>query len=161
MNPSAEALRLVEQLAERNQRVVFAESCTGGLVAATLAQVPGVSEVLCGSAVTYREATKSAWLGVSADDLSQYSAVSEPVARQMALGALEHTPEADLAASVTGHLGPDAPPELDGIIYIALAQRADSKPNIVSVTRHQLSETTRVVRQQEAACLVIGGVADM
>ena len=102
MNPSAEALRLVERLAENNVRVVFAESCTGGLVAATLAEVPGVSEFLCGSAVTYREDTKCEWLGVSADDIARHSAVSESVAGQMAIGVLERTPEADLAASITG-----------------------------------------------------------
>jgi len=161
MNLSAQAARLFERLVEHNERVVFAESCTAGLIAATLAEVPGVSEFLCGSAVTYREATKQAWLGVSADDLAKHTAVSEPVAQQMALGVLAQTPEAHIAASVTGHLGPSAPPGFDGVVYIALARRTSAGPTIVSVTRHQLRETMRRERQQEAASMVIRLVVEL
>ena len=160
MDAYDEAVRLSELLAAIGQRVVFAESCTGGLVAATLAQVPGISEFLCGSAVAYREATKCAWLGLSADDLAKDTAVSEPVARQMVLGVLERTPEADLAASITGHLGPDAPAEVDGVVYIGLARRAGGKTVLVSVTRHQLAHSGRIARQQEAVGLVLQCVID-
>ena len=154
------ATQLAKTLAEHNLRVVFSESCTAGLVAASLARVPGVSEVLCGSAVTYREATKQQWLGVSSDDLQNSSAVSEPVARQMALGVLERTPEADIAASITGHLGPNAPTEVDGVVLIGLVRRVAEKAGTVSVTRHALIQKDRVARQQEAAELVLRLVTD-
>ena len=153
-------VRLSKTLAAADRRIVFSESCTGGLVSATLAQVPGISEYLCGSSVTYREATKRQWLNVSADDLEKFTAVSEPVARQMALGVLEQTPEADFAASITGHLGPEAPPEVDGAVYVGLARRLNGKPELVSVTRHQLVNTDRISRQQEAVDLVVRCVID-
>jgi nicotinamide-nucleotide amidase len=160
MNAHDQAVRLAEMLAANRQRIVFTESCTGGLVAATLAQMPGISAYLCGSAVVYREATKREWLGVSADELAEFTAVSEPVARQMALGVLQRTPEADLAASITGHLGPDAPADVDGLVYIGLARREGGQSVVVSVTRHHLARASRIARQQEAAGLVIRRVID-
>ncbi len=155
MDSLTEAKSLAELLAERDVRVVFAESCTAGLVSATLARIAGISQYHCGSAVTYGEDTKTQWLGVSPADLAEHSAVSEPVARQMALGVLEITPEAQLSAAVTGHLGPDSPAELDGVVYIAIAQRRAEEKNCLSVTRHHLESQTRLERQQEAAALVL------
>lgn len=118
---------LVEEVAsllqQSGRRVVFAESCTGGLVAAALARVPGISDFLCGSAVAYRLDTKSRWLGVPEAMLADPGPVSEVVARAMAFGVLGRTPEADLAASITGHLGPDAPGDLDGLIFVGIARR--------------------------------------
>ncbi len=115
--------RLAALLQQHDTRIVFAESCTGGLVSATLAQTPGVSQWHCGSAVTYREATKSEWLNISLADIELHGVVSLEIARQMALGVLQVTPEADIAAAITGHLGPHAPADLDGVTFIALAQR--------------------------------------
>jgi PncC family amidohydrolase len=154
-----QADELARLLSQRRVRVVFAESCTAGLVSATLARVPGISDWHCGSAVTYRTDTKRQWLDVSAEDLRQFTAVSEPVAAQMAVGVLARTPEADYAASVTGHLGPDAPEELDGVIYIGIAGRAAGKPQNASVCRYQLQSTERVLRQQEAAALTLERLA--
>ena len=155
MTTPNEARQLAQLLAERDLMIVFAESCTAGLAAATLAQVPGVSAHLCGSVVTYRPTTKHVWLDVSEDDLQQYTAESEPVARQMALGVLRNTPEADLAVSITGHLGPGAPPAADGIVYIGVAWRRDAHSYSGSVTRHSLSATERSARQHEAALFVL------
>jgi len=146
---------LARTLADRNVRVVFAESCTAGLAAATLAAVPGISAYLCGSAVTYRERTKQDWLGVSAEDLARYTAVSEPVARQMAAGVLENTVEADFSASITGHLGPDAPVEQDGVIYVAVARRQRETVRVNSVERVLLATSTRGERQREAAAVLL------
>lgn len=115
------------QLADNLQRyqtpIVFAESCTAGLVSATLATVPGISQWLCGSAVTYQEATKISWLGVHPQDLENFTAVSEQIAHSMAVSALRITPNADIAVAVTGHLGPNAPAELDAVIFIGTAVR--------------------------------------
>lgn len=145
------AQRLAQRLAERRCRIVFAESCTAGLIAATLAAVPGISRWLCGSAVTYREATKQTWLGVSEQTLAQFTAVSAQVAQQMAWGVLEKTPEADLAVSITGHLGPGAPASLDGIAFVGWCFRPATSPAAVTVERLQLAAASRGERQRDAA----------
>ncbi len=153
------ATRLADCLRERKVRVVFAESCTAGLVAASLAQVPGISDWLCGSAVVYREATKQQWLDVSATDLERFSAVSEPVARAMANGVLARTSEAEMSAAVTGHLGPAAPEGLDGVVYISVAARGENhRVCNLGAWRHQLVAIARVKRQEEAATLVMDHV---
>ncbi len=152
---------VAQQLAACGLRVVFAESCTAGLVSATLATVPGISEFLCGAAVTYREATKIAWLDVSPASLQTYSAVSEPVTNQMALGILERTAEADLAVAVTGHLGPQAPAELDGRVFIAVARRTPEGLALVSTTSPRLTANDRLARQHEAVRLVLAALGQV
>lgn len=147
MNDSVAVLQatqeLLKELIRLRKRIVFAESCTAGLLAATLGQVAGVSEVLCGSMVTYRNRTKSNWLGIDPAILEDPAVgpVSEVVARQMALGVLERTEEASLAVSVTGHLGPNAPAELDGIAFVGICLRSvepRQNGNSVQVQRFEL-----------------------
>jgi PncC family amidohydrolase len=145
---TTQAQLLAATLRDRHVRIVLAESCTAGLVSAALGAIPGISAYLCGSAVTYREPTKTAWLGVSAAEIAQSTAVSEPVTRQMALGVLERTPEADFSAAITGHLGPDASADADGTIYIAIAQRKPNGPQLISVNQRKLAATDRPARQQ-------------
>lgn len=116
-------------LLEKQVRVVFAESCTAGLVSASLSRVAGISEVHCGSAVVYRLDTKSRWLGVPAQLLIDPGPVSEPVAQAMAEGVLDRTPEAMLAVSITGHLGPNAPAAQDGLVFVGIAVRG--KPTCI------------------------------
>lgn len=151
----AEARRLARLLRKLDQKVVFAESCTGGLVAATLATVPGISEFLCGSAVTYRNETKHQWLQVSNDKLTRPGPVSAIVAREMAEGVLLMTREANWSASVTGHLGPHAPKRLDGLVYIGIACRTASGVVRTTASRMVLNSVTRTSRQREAASLVL------
>jgi nicotinamide-nucleotide amidase len=124
------------------------------MAACELTKVPGVSAVFCGSAVTYREATKQSWLGVDGETIAALTAVSAPVAHQMAAGALSQTPEATIAVSITGHLGPDAPDGFDGVVFIAVAKTIKGKC-VVSVAMHQLSESKRGKRQIEATTLVL------
>ena len=153
---SESAQRLVARLAQLQRRIVFAESCTGGLISAELAKVPGVSEWLCGSAVTYRCETKISWLGVSRRDIDERTAVCHQVAEQMARGVLIKTPEADFSASITGHLGPGAPEGFDGVVFVGFAARGelDSDPTN-DVERYQLERCERESRQEEAAAKVI------
>jgi nicotinamide-nucleotide amidase len=99
------AARLLDICRARGSRIVTAESCTGGLVAGLLTELPGSSDVVERGFVTYSNAAKQECLGVSAALLQQYGAVSEPVARAMAEGALVHS-RTDLAVSVTGVAGP-------------------------------------------------------
>ncbi|QDT40408.1 Nicotinamide-nucleotide amidohydrolase PncC [Gimesia alba] len=135
------ATQVKEALTLRGQRLVIAESCTGGLVATSFTSLPGISEYFCGSAVVYRWDTKMKWLGVKPETLEKYTDVSVETAREMALGVLKQTPEASLAASITGHLGPDAPQQQDGMICIAVAVRTasglDSSPELFAVETFQ------------------------
>jgi PncC family amidohydrolase len=119
----AAARRLAALLKERRLQIVFAESCTAGLVSATLGAIPGISAHHCGSAVVYQVDTKSRWLGIPKALLESPGPVSREVAAQMATRVLAKTPQADLAVSVTGHLGPDAPKAQDGLIFAGVAIR--------------------------------------
>lgn len=96
---------VVRLASERSSRIATAESCTGGLVAAALTDVPGSSQMFGGSVVAYANETKSAALGVDAALIAREGAVSEPVARAMAQGALA-IPGTTLAVAVTGIAGP-------------------------------------------------------
>jgi PncC family amidohydrolase len=130
---TASARRVVDRLKALNLRIVLAESCTGGLVSALLTRIPGVSELHCGSAVVYQVATKAAWLDVPKSLLRDPGPVSREVASKMASGALKITPHADIAAAVTGHLGPGAPPAQDGLVYVAFARRSRSRSAVAKL----------------------------
>ncbi|AQS48351.1 damage-inducible protein CinA [Thioclava nitratireducens] len=89
----------------RGLMVATAESCTGGMVAAALTDIPGSSAVVERGFVTYTNDAKREMLGVSAESLDAHGAVSEEVAREMAEGALRHS-HAQLAVAITGIAGP-------------------------------------------------------
>jgi PncC family amidohydrolase len=99
------AAQAVESAARKNKTLAFAESCTGGLIAAAVTSVPGASAVFQGSAVTYSNDAKHDLLGVSYDVLERFGAVSAECAEQMAIGA-KRIYRADLTVSVTGIAGP-------------------------------------------------------
>lgn len=107
----------------RGLTLVTAESCTGGLLAGALTDIAGSSDVFERGFVTYSNAAKRELLGVQAATLESFGAVSEPIAREMATGALAHSP-AGLAVSITGIAGPGgsgAKPE--GRVCFAVAHR--------------------------------------
>jgi nicotinamide-nucleotide amidase len=152
MSIANQVRRVAALLKQKSFKVVFAESCTAGLVAASLARVPGISEHHCGGMVVYRNATKEAYLGIPARLLKNPGPVSEAVAREMATRVLQLTPEADISAAVTGHLGPDAPADLDGVVYIGIATRRTSTSKLMSnVVRYQCRAADRLARQKEVA----------
>ncbi len=117
------ARQLARVLKQQRRMLVLTESCTGGLIASWLTMIPGISEHFCGSAIVYRNATKSAWLDVPPEKLVRPGPVSKIVAEAMARGVLGMTPEADLAASITGHFGPHAPAHQDGLFFVGIAER--------------------------------------
>ena len=110
-------------LKKTNQVLVTAESCTAGLITATLARIPGMSTVLAGGFVVYQVESKIGWLEISSALIEHHGVVSSEVAQLMAAAALRNTPHATIAISITGHLGPDAPVDLDGIAWLGFAQR--------------------------------------
>ena len=114
----------VAMLKEHHLKVATAESCTGGLIAKRITDVPGASEVFECGIISYANEIKHRVLGVSEDDLNKYGAVSEPVAKQMAQGALKVS-GADIAVSVTGIAGPDSDStgKPVGLVYIGLADK--------------------------------------
>ena len=120
-------LEVIRLLRESRKRIVLAESCTGGSIAANFTLVPGVSEVFCGSMVVYRNASKTQWLGLDPAMLAnpKIGPVSPQTSELLARQVLAHTPEADFALAITGHFGPDAPAHLNRRIFVALVRRED------------------------------------
>lgn len=118
----ARAQAIIDAATTAGLRVRTAESCTGGLVAAALTAVAGSSSAVDRGFVTYSNAAKTALLGVPDEMLESHGAVSEPVARAMALGATRR--EADvLAVSITGIAGPGggSEPKPVGLVWFGVA----------------------------------------
>jgi len=114
-------------LKEKNYKIAFAESCTGGLVSSRFTQISGVSEVFDRGIVTYSNMSKMEELNVSRLTLDRYSAVSEETALEMAKGLMDKT-NVDIALSITGYAGPPSgEDEPVGLVYIGIASRDKSK----------------------------------
>jgi len=121
---------VVGVLQDKRLKLATAESCTGGLIGEMITQVAGSSAVYAGGWVVYSDELKRSALGVSAEVLEAHGAVSEPVARALAVGALEKS-GADLSLSVTGIAGPDGGTEEKpvGTIWLGLGYH-DEQGNI-------------------------------
>jgi nicotinamide-nucleotide amidase len=119
-----QAEALLQACRERSITLATAESCTGGLIAATLIEVPGSSDVVDRGFVTYSNAAKTDMLGVPAALIAAEGAVSEAVARVMALNALARS-RAGIAVAVTGIAGPGggSPDKPVGLVHLAAARR--------------------------------------
>jgi len=116
----------------RGLTIATAESCTGGMVAAALTDIAGASDVVERGFVTYSNAAKREMLGVQAATLDAHGAVSEAVAREMALGALAHSP-AGLAVAITGIAGPGGSGfKPEGRVCFAVALRG-GEPRVETV----------------------------
>lgn len=118
------AVKFLELCRAKKLKLVTAESCTGGLIAAALTEIPGSSDVLERGFVTYSNAAKESDLGVAAELIRRHGAVSEEAVRAMAEGALKASP-ADLSVAVTGIAGPDGGSREKpvGLVYFAAARR--------------------------------------
>lgn len=140
-------LALGDTLRTHGWRMVAAESCTGGLIAAACTSVAGASDWFERGFVTYSNAAKCELLGVDAALLAAQGAVSEAVACAMALGALDRS-AVELAVAVTGIAGPGGavPGKPVGTVWLALAQRNDGAPR-VRAERLQLGGDRTAVRE--------------
>ncbi|MBL8565639.1 MAG: CinA family protein [Hyphomicrobiaceae bacterium] len=119
-----EAEQLLARLREKGVKVATAESCTGGLIAALLTEIPGSSDVVERGFVTYSNEAKSESIGVDPALIATHGAVSAEVARAMARGALRHS-RADLAVAVTGVAGPGGGTTAKpvGLVHLAATRR--------------------------------------
>ncbi len=122
-----DATRLLAAARARTIKIASAESCTGGLIAALLTEIPGSSDVFERGFVTYSNQAKEEMLGVPGAMIRQHGAVSESVARAMAEGAIRHS-RAQLAIAVTGIAGPgggtDEKPV--GLVHVAAARAGEA-----------------------------------
>jgi len=129
----AMAADLLEHARRREAKIATAESCTGGLIMGKLTDVPGSSDVVDRGFITYTNDAKKALLGVTDTALREHGAVSEEVARAMAMGALVQS-DARLAIAVTGIAGPGGGSDLKpvGLVHLAAASRlAGEIPRVI------------------------------
>jgi nicotinamide-nucleotide amidase len=119
------AVALLELCKKKKLTLATAESCTGGLVAAALSEIPGSSLVLDRGFVTYSNEAKQQMLGVTPATIDVYGAVSKESAEEMAKGALAHA-QVDLAVSITGIAGPTGavPGKPIGLVFFCAASRS-------------------------------------
>lgn len=118
------ASRVIEIFREKGLSLALAESCTGGMIAETITNVAGASDIFYGSAVTYVNSAKEHILGVAHETLEKHGAVSSECAEEMACGA-RRVYGADVAMSVTGIAGPGGGSEAKpvGTVWFGLATK--------------------------------------
>ena len=133
--------------------MALAESCTGGMVAQTITSIAGSSAWFDRGFVTYSNAAKIEMLGVSAETLEKFGAVSEEIAIEMALGALKNS-HAKITGSITGIAGPDGGTTDKPVGTVCFAWAGLDMP--VSVTTRHLQGNREEVRQQVTAVLMAG-----
>ena len=160
----AAARRVVEANRAAGRRVITAESCTGGLVAAALTEIPGCSDVVLGGFVTYSNEAKVAFLNVSQDVLDTFGAVSIATAWSMAQGALARS-GADVAVAITGIAGPGggSAKKPVGTVVFARAERGADPADVVADTRTFGDLGRGGIRLQAALCaleLLMPAVSD-
>lgn len=146
----AQAKMAVEYCRAHHLTMTTAESCTGGLIAALITEIPGSSEVFARGFITYANAAKTELLGVPAALIAAHGAVSEAVARAMAEGA-RRTACADIALAATGIAGPGGgtPEKPVGLVHLACAREG-----VTLHARHHFPGDRSAVRLQAVAAAI-------
>ena len=125
---------LIKELKKRKETLVFAESCTGGLLSSSITSISGSSEVFKGSIISYSNELKKSLLNISEEQLKRYGAVSKEVAEAMSINAKEKL-SADWAISVSGIAGPNGGSQEKpvGLVYISIAGPKNQITNIKKI----------------------------
>ena len=145
------AEKTLSDLRAAGKMVVTAESCTGGMIGGALTAVPGSSDVVDRGFITYTYEAKEEMLGVNPALLKGFGAVSEPVALEMAAGALSHS-NAQIAIAVTGVAGPGCSEDKPaGLVFIACA----TKDEVVREKHHFSGDRADVRRATVVAALAL------
>jgi nicotinamide-nucleotide amidase len=147
------AVELGEVLKARNLSLALAESCTGGLVAATITDIAGSSAWFDRGFITYSNASKIEMLGVRTETLEKFGAVSEQTATVMAHGALKNS-HAQIAGSITGIAGPDGGSKEKPVGTVCFAWVGTKLP--LSTTTKRFFGNRQEVRQQAAIAMMSG-----
>lgn len=149
------AAELIAVCTARGLRVATAESCTGGLIAAVLTEVPGSSAVVERGFVTYSDAAKTEMLGVPAGLIERAGAVSAEVARAMAEGALARS-QADIVVAVTGIAGPSGGSAAKpvGLVHFAALRRGRPLRHAVHVFDNHGRASIRLAAVREALAIL-------
>ena len=145
------ARRVVEENRAIGRKVVVAESCTGGLVAAALTEIPGSSAVLDRGFVTYSNESKKETLGVAGDVIDAFGAVSIACVYAMAQGALERS-DADVAVAISGIAGPDGGTSQKPIGTVVFARAFRAAEEREAESKLFEAEDRRGVRLQATLC---------
>jgi len=149
------AAELVALCTKKEIMLTSAESCTGGLVAASITEIPRASECLMGSFVTYSDYMKTRLLGVSPETLEEHGAVSEAAAREMAEGAIKAA-SADIGVAVTGIAGPGGGSQEKpvGLVHFASARRVDGAVE-THHERHYIKKSSRAEIKMAAVAIAL------
>ena len=141
---------IIDQLKASSKTITFAESCTGGRIAAAFTAIPGASAVLNGSCVTYSNQIKHSWLGVSNTTLQTHGAVSQECVREMSLGILKLA-GAHYAISVSGIAGPTGGSSQKpvGTVFIAVGTSSD-----IIATRHHFTGDRESIQEQSTQAAI-------
>ena len=148
------ARRVVEENRAIGRTVALAESCTGGLVAAALTEIPGCSAVLDRAYITYSNEAKTENLGVPSDLIETFGAVSIATAWAMARGALQNS-RADVAVAVSGVAGPDGGTALKPVGTVVFARALRDRESEPDGELKLLDGTTRSVIRVQAAMIAL------
>lgn len=126
--------QVVEELTKRKLTLTTAESCTGGMIASSIVNVPGASDVLMQGIVTYSNAAKMKYLGVKEETLKAHGAVSRETAYEMASGAC-HMTGTDCGVATTGIAGPGGgtPEKPVGTVYIAACVKGHTEVRLLQL----------------------------
>ena len=158
---AALAQALGQALLQKGWMLVSAESCTGGLLGASITDIGGSSQWFERGFVTYSNAAKVAHLNVSEETLERHGAVSEETAMEMAAGALATSPDAHVAVSTTGVAGPGGgtPGKPVGMVCFGFARRAEGGITVRAATR--LFEGDRSAVRAAAVAFALQSVLEL
>jgi len=148
---TALARRVVEENRAAGRKLVVAESCTGGLVAAAITEIPGSSAVLDRAFVTYSNEAKRETLGVAGDVIDAFGAVSIACVYAMAQGALENS-DADVAVAISGIAGPDGGSEQKPVGTVVFARAKRDAEDREAESRVFKADDRSEVRRQATLC---------